>query len=121
MSENSWLPALLADLRSRGITFVMKGNALKVRPWKMLTRDEASTVQANRAALKDLVRAEKVAPPSTAPVWPTCPYCHRACVGPEHPAYSVMHYTDPFEVKKRDEYSRRVMLKMMPRGHDGIY
>ena len=59
MSENSWLPALLADLRTRGVTFVLKGNALKVRPWKTLTKDEAATVQANRAALKDLVRAEK--------------------------------------------------------------
>jgi hypothetical protein len=102
MSENSWLALLLANLRARGVTFVMKGNALKVRPWKTLTKDEASTVQANRAALKDLVRAEslqEVPPqrttpppehPQPAPV--PCKWCGRhPCIGESHEAYYTLH------------------------------
>ncbi len=122
MSENSWLPALLADLRSRGVTFTMKGNALKIRPWKTLTKDEASTVQANRAALKDLVRTEEVAtPPAATPKPPPaepCCYCHRApCIGPKHSAYSVLHWNHPGEVERRRVEATAVMMKMLPFGN----
>jgi ribosomal protein L40E len=32
---------------------------------------------------------------------PTCPYCRRPCIGPDHHAYDVFHYDDPTEVEKR--------------------
>jgi hypothetical protein len=33
---------------------------------------------------------------------PTCPYCHRRCVGRDHVAYDVMHWDDPEQVEKRN-------------------
>ena len=42
-----------------------------------------------------------------------CPYCHRACVGPDHIAYSALHHDDPIEVKKRDDYATQVMRKQL--------
>ena len=95
---NPDLPALLADLRARGVTFVLKGNALKVRPWPLLTADEQRTVQANRPALKALVRAEGGSKPDPGIIVPTaaspalpppepCSWCYRSpCVGIEHDA-----------------------------------
>lgn len=57
--EHAWLASLLTELRGKGVTFTMRGgNRLIIRPWKLLTKDEATTVQANRAALKALVQAE---------------------------------------------------------------
>jgi hypothetical protein len=52
------LTNLLADLRARGVTFVLDGERLKIRPWRELTADEVVTVQANRPALKQLIRDE---------------------------------------------------------------
>ena len=48
---------------------------------------------------------------------PVCTYCGRTCVGRDHHAYHDLHYNDPEERKKRDEYATGVMLKMMPFGH----
>lgn len=54
--------------------------------------------------------AGDAATPTPAPV---CPYCHRACVGPEHFAYDVLHYDDPIEVAKRDAEATAVMCKQI--------
>jgi hypothetical protein len=60
-----------------------------------------------------------VAPPS-APEPPLCPYCHQApCVGPTHDAFDVLHWNDPVEVKKRDEYKTREMLESLRRERRG--
>ena len=32
---------------------------------------------------------------------PNCPYCQRACVGPDHPSYRLFHWNDPAEVAAR--------------------
>jgi hypothetical protein len=53
---------------------------------------------------------------ATAPE-PDCEYCRRNCVGVEHHAYSVLHWNDPAEIKKRDEEATKVMMKMMPYGN----
>lgn len=51
------------------------------------------------------------------PPEPDCEYCRRKCVGVEHHAYSVLHWNDPVEVKKRDQHATEVMLKMIPFGN----
>jgi hypothetical protein len=49
-----------------------------------------------------------------------CPYCHqRPCVGPEHPAYDVLHWDDPSEVEKRAKRATQEMMHQLgkPMGH----
>jgi len=47
---------------------------------------------------------------------PGCPYCRRECVGPDHPAFAVLHWSDPEEIKRRDAEATAVMLKTMRHG-----
>ena len=42
---------------------------------------------------------------------PICPYCRRPCVGPDHSAYSVLHWSDPEQVKRRSQEATAVMMK----------
>ena len=42
-----------------------------------------------------------------------CPYCRRKCVGPDHVAYETLHWSDPAEVKKRDERATAVMRQQL--------
>jgi hypothetical protein len=48
---------------------------------------------------------------------PDCTYCGgRACVGPQHPAYSTLHGNDPEEVERRRKEQTAVMLATMRSG-----
>jgi hypothetical protein len=44
---------------------------------------------------------------------PECEYCGPRCVGPEHPAYSVLHWNDPLEVQRRDKEATAAMIKQL--------
>jgi len=115
--------AWLEGLAARGVTVSLRGNRLELRPpsaYKLLTDDELITLRHHREDIKAIVRAGLpcVAPatPAGNAVVPTpapapCPYCKRACVGPEHFAYSTLHYDDPIEVQKRDAEATAVMMK----------
>ena len=53
-------------------------------------------------------------PPATAPEpapEPVCQYCRRLCVGPEHSAYSVLHWNDPSEVERRRQEATKEMMR----------
>lgn len=112
------LDTFLADLRRRGVVFALRGNRLTVRPWRVLTPHEAKTVQANRPALKDLIRAEGQPPATeTATVTEVCRWCMRACVGRDHPAFAVLHDSDPSEIERRDLAATKEMLRQMRYGN----
>ena len=55
----------------------------------------------------------------TAAAEPICEYCHRKCVGPAHDGYSVLHWNDPIEIKKRDEKATAEMFESMRRARTG--
>jgi hypothetical protein len=44
---------------------------------------------------------------------PDCPFCHRLCVGPDHPAFDVIHWDDPTEVDKRAARATEEMMKQL--------
>jgi hypothetical protein len=46
---------------------------------------------------------------------PVCPYCKRACVGPAHFAFDLLHHDDPIEVQKRDERATKEMFAGLKR------
>jgi len=64
---------------------------------------EASVTSAGEAVVPTLAPAPE----------PVCQYCHRKCVGPDHVAYDVLHYNDPQEIKKRDEFATRTMMRQL--------
>jgi hypothetical protein len=50
-----------------------------------------------------------------------CPYCLQTpCVGPEHPAFDVLHMSDPVVIEKRRKEATAVMLAMLPYGRRGL-
>jgi hypothetical protein len=46
---------------------------------------------------------------------PVCPYCRRPCVGPDHDAFSVLHWDDPAEIEKRATRATDEMWESMRR------
>jgi hypothetical protein len=101
----------------------MQGTRLRMDPasvYKELSDEEVLTLRHHGAAIKALVRSgygtsqpppapKTVAPPVEVPA-PKCPYCGQSpCVGPDHPHFDVLHYTDPVEVKRRDAALTREM------------
>jgi hypothetical protein len=65
--------------------------------------------------------AGEAATPTPAPA-PSCPYCGVACVGKEHPSYSVLHWRDPQEVARRDAQATDEMTAGIARqyGRDAL-
>jgi hypothetical protein len=125
-------------LLAQGIEILVRNNRLWVWPAKAfahLTDTERAFIQQHRDELKDL--AESKVLPETTVVWsaavsdapigqparqPTvapapCSYCGRACVGPDHHAYEVLHYDDPAEVARRDQEATKVMMRMVRFGN----
>lgn len=117
MSENpkelasSWLRGLAA----RGVTVTIRNGRLCIHPaaaHKQFTDAEVLTLRHHRDEIKAAVAAGislDVAPmPVPIPQAPdlTCPYCHRACIGREHPAFATLHALDPREQRRRDDEQR---------------
>jgi hypothetical protein len=51
---------------------------------------------------------------------PECPYCRRRpCVGVDDRSYAVLHWSDPEEIRKRNERATRVMYESMRRARYG--
>ena len=112
----SWLAALAA----RGVRVYARGKQLRMDPpsaYKELSDDEHAVFRRHKAEIRALVAAgvqpatvtlipkpdrRAEAPPPPAPV--QCPYCHQTpCVGKNHHSYDVLHWSDPEEVKRRNE------------------
>jgi hypothetical protein len=107
------LIALLAELRGRGVTFVLDGNRLKIRPWRELTMAEADTVQVNRQALKELIRGEVNEVTTDAPTTPEptpTPAHTPKIVDPD-----IMRIITN-DTTAADAEATRVMLRMVGRG-----
>jgi hypothetical protein len=113
----------LASVRSRGVTFRLSGQRLRVSPWNALTADDQATLRRHRAAIKSLVAnlAPESATPILAPEPPApvpCAYCGCSpCIGADHHAYRVVHASDPAEVERRNDEATAVMFARLPYGH----
>lgn len=65
--------------------------------------------------------AQNTVPGAASPVGPDqepgcpCPYCRRACLGPDHPAFGGLHYSDPVEVQRRVDYATAEMFESLRR------
>jgi hypothetical protein len=118
----SWLEGLAAH----GVRVTIRNGRLSMHPasaYKALTDVELIALRHHREAIKAAVREgfqattthepapapeqtaapEAVAEPAPPPPEPDCVYCGRRCVGLTHPAYEVLHFGDPAEIKKREE------------------
>ena len=116
MSARAFAEGLLA----RGIELVQRGDRLHVWPgkaYRSLTDAERAFIREHRAELKELAASHAL--PEAVVVWrhngpptptadapvpappPDCPFCQRPCVGPEHPAFRVLHWLDPQEQARR--------------------
>lgn len=80
-----------------------------------LPRADRAFIDTHKAELKELVRSGR-APrlDDLKAELLKCPYCQRACVGQDHPAYDVLHSTDPEVVARKDRAATEQMLLMMP-------
>ena len=117
---------LVNELRAAGVVLRVSGNKLTAQPWTALTAEQQRAYRKHRAAMKELIRNEQEntthattkSKPTTETPQPEpihCGYCRRApCVGPDHFAYTVLHYRDPVEVERRSREQTQVMLKTMP-------
>ncbi|HUZ81445.1 MAG TPA: hypothetical protein VMU73_04305 [Gaiellaceae bacterium] len=127
----SWLEGLAA----RGVSAIVTNGRLRILPssaYKSLTDEELIALRHHRAAIKaaivagvsfDVVSAAATAEQaSPAPAPETCTY---GCGSVEECAalqaraldvWRVLHFADPEEVARRDEYHRAVMMKTH-RGH----
>jgi hypothetical protein len=78
------------------------------------SRDAQRKGQAHIAAASEDINETTASEPATTPApqpEPVCQYCRRKCVGSEHPAFEVLHWSDPEEQKKRDDAATAVMMK----------
>lgn len=103
----AWVQALQA----RGVRLTVRNGRLSLHPasaYKQQSDEELLTLRHCRSEIKALVASGVYVPPPAATPAPRveapvlCPYCEgRTCIGPEHPAYRTLHFTDPVEIARR--------------------
>ena len=92
-------------------------------------RDEQRKGEAHIAAATECAGVQTTAGPAGEAVAstvvpapePVCKYCRRACVGVDHHAFEVLHWSDPEQVKKRDELATRTMMQQLGKPLPGWY
>ena len=113
---------------------IVANGRLRILPssaYKSLTDDELIVLRHHRAAIKavinagvsfDVVRAAPTVEPVTPAPDPVCAYgcgsLARCAELKQHAfdVWAVLHFLDPEEVARRDEYNSAVMLKTMAHG-----
>ena len=74
-------------------------------------RAAGPSVMAEGGTDEELLKPTPVLAPES-----VCAYCRRACVGPDHIAYEVLHWSDPIEVARRQKEATAVMYRMVGEG-----
>jgi len=108
------LKTWIAALRSRGISFAVTNNRLRVSPWRKLSTGDQTMLRQHRDAIKKLIREGMPGLPAAPSVGKSAAAVDLDAQLKKHDleSWRVIHHNDPDEIERRRVEATSLMTRV---------